>query len=469
MTSAAGLLAFAWFSWLSLGRWNAGRSTSYDLGIFAQCADSYAHFRLPHSTIRGLDLLGDHFSPILALWAVPWWIWSDPRVLLLAQAALFALAVAGIVAFAVSRGVRPAWLLIPLLLLARGLVAPALFDVHEVAFAAPLTVLLCWAVASARKWPAFLAAIGLVLTKEDLGLTVAAAGIAWLLVARRSGREQLRAGTMPGPLRARAMPGLLLVGIGVAGLVIAVVVMDLVKGGGSSYLGYFGGSAKIALPLQHPMPQWHRLLPLVLFTVSAGVIGWRSPLALIALPTLAWRMTSSSFNFWSIDFHYDVVPTCVAVMALLDVWPSRRMPHRRAVALVAVAAVASVAFGVADLAKKAVAPQDSLTTAIQTTQLRDLMTRVPHGERVIASNDTGTYLVPDYEVYTLTVDRQERARWVVLVLGTKWRSFYPSCAREQLVAAGPRHWQLGNVVLIDRGANAANSPLPAPTCTDPAV
>ena len=80
------LVASLWLAMWSVARYNAGLATSYDLGIFSQSAKSWSWDHWPHSDIRGLDLLGDHFSPILALNGLWWRIWPDPRVLLIVQA-----------------------------------------------------------------------------------------------------------------------------------------------------------------------------------------------------------------------------------------------------------------------------------------------------------------------------------------------------------------------------------------------
>nr|WP_280921412.1 DUF2079 domain-containing protein [Streptomyces novaecaesareae] len=65
-------------------------SNSYDLGIFEQVVRSYADGHLPVSELKapGFPVLGDHFSPVLALVAPFYWVWRTPVTLLVAQAAL---------------------------------------------------------------------------------------------------------------------------------------------------------------------------------------------------------------------------------------------------------------------------------------------------------------------------------------------------------------------------------------------
>ena len=68
-------------------------TTGFDLGIFDQVVHAYSRFEAPIVPLKapGYNLLGDHFHPILVLWAPLYWIWEDPRMLLLAQELLLAL------------------------------------------------------------------------------------------------------------------------------------------------------------------------------------------------------------------------------------------------------------------------------------------------------------------------------------------------------------------------------------------
>src|SRR3984957_2440519 len=77
------------------------KTSAYDLTIFDQAVRSYSHFHLGISPLKGVhngfgpnfSVLGDHFSPIIAVLAPLYWIHNSPSTLLLAQAVLFALAV----------------------------------------------------------------------------------------------------------------------------------------------------------------------------------------------------------------------------------------------------------------------------------------------------------------------------------------------------------------------------------------
>ncbi|KDN83732.1 hypothetical protein KCH_43810 [Kitasatospora cheerisanensis KCTC 2395] len=152
------LLSFAACLALGLQQWTSLQLGGFDLGIFDQGVRGYAHFRLPVSTLKsvhhefppGFSLLGDHFSPVLALLAPLYWVWDDPRMLLVGQAALFAAGVplvrriasrafAGADARVRTRVLDVAALVYglgwPLLISSRG-------GFHEVGFAVPLFLLL---------------------------------------------------------------------------------------------------------------------------------------------------------------------------------------------------------------------------------------------------------------------------------------------------------------------------------------
>lgn len=59
---------------------------SFDLAIFDQTLWHYGRFELPISTVRGMNILGDHFSPILILLSPFRLLWHNAQVLLILQA-----------------------------------------------------------------------------------------------------------------------------------------------------------------------------------------------------------------------------------------------------------------------------------------------------------------------------------------------------------------------------------------------
>ena len=88
------------FSWVSCLRHLALESRAFDLGIFVQAVWTTLHGHFLFSSLKGdICLLGDHVSPLLAVLAVPYAFWSDPRLLLVLQAAATAACVFPLAAF----------------------------------------------------------------------------------------------------------------------------------------------------------------------------------------------------------------------------------------------------------------------------------------------------------------------------------------------------------------------------------
>lgn len=74
------------YSLLSILRFEHFMMGSFDLSIYDQGIWQYSHFRAPFSTVREMNILGDHFSPILMLLSFFYWIWDDVWLLLIFQA-----------------------------------------------------------------------------------------------------------------------------------------------------------------------------------------------------------------------------------------------------------------------------------------------------------------------------------------------------------------------------------------------
>lgn len=440
------VLAFAWFAALAIGRWNAGEVTNYDLAIFSQNAQSWSRGELPTSTARGLDLLGDHFSPIMALAGGVWRVWPDPRALLLLQAALLASAVGMTIHLASTRlAPRLVVLVMVVALLGRGALTATLFDFHEVAFAAPLMVLLAAGIIRQRFGVVVAPAILLVLVKEDLGLTVMAAGLAWLVVTGRPGLRQ----------------ALTLVAIGAAGLITAMLVIShFSEAGGAGYLSYFGLGSSATHTAAVPGPGWHRVLPPLLFAATALGVGLRSPLAILAVPTLLWRLASTNASYWTVNFHYDLVLWAVALVAAVDglsraaarreddrdrIRWSSRLSRRN---VIVGAAVLSVVFGVQALAQRAAAPPYVITQGSSVNQINELAKEIPPGSRVAALNQVGPHLVSRFEVYHLTETFDRPVDYVMFPLDHKWEGSLGQCEREGLMRSGGAVSRRGAIVLI---------------------
>jgi uncharacterized membrane protein len=58
--------------WLQIRRYEQLGAYAFDLGIFQQAVWLMAHGETPFVTVRGMNILGDHFTPIIYLIAIPY-------------------------------------------------------------------------------------------------------------------------------------------------------------------------------------------------------------------------------------------------------------------------------------------------------------------------------------------------------------------------------------------------------------
>jgi Predicted membrane protein (DUF2079) len=303
------------YSTVSLTRYDRLDVVSWDLGIFAQAARSYAERGYPVVDIKGpgFELLGDHFSPVIALWGPLWAFAPSPVTLLVCQSLLVSFSVVPVTraALRVYGGAAAGGAVGLAYGLSFGLLAAVDFDVHEYAFAAPLLALAGEAYLRGR-WRATAGwSAALVLVKEDLGITVAAVG----LVLFWSGARRWGA-------------GLALFGAGAAVLTLLVVIPAVAPDGSWDYWERIGGGAAGSDAGGLVSSLWS--VPAALVTPTAKVETWlltfgitgflalRSPWALVAVPTLAWRMASDYPFYWGTDLHYSLIPMPILFVAMLD-------------------------------------------------------------------------------------------------------------------------------------------------------
>ncbi len=351
------------------------RTTGYDLGIFEQAVRAYAELRAPVVPLRGEGflLLGDHFHPLLAALAPLYRLWPSPLCLLIAQSALLALAVVPLArwarralgrraAHAVAAGYGLSW----------GIASAAAFDFHEVTLAVPLLAFALEALGRRRWGPAVAWAAPLLLIKEDLGLTLAAVGVYIALKGpRRLGLATAAAGLLGSLLE------------------ITLLLPALDPTGGYAHGGnlaetrtsLLGALAHAPLDLLRPET---KATTLVLVFAPSALLALRSPLALIALPTLGWRMVSENGFHWGTAFHYSAILMPVVFAGLLDVLGRETNPRNVRASLATVLAVTAVllpSFPLAQLAQRA-----TWQTTPHLRAARALLDEIPDGATVAASN-----------------------------------------------------------------------------------
>jgi uncharacterized membrane protein len=317
LTAAAALMYAA----DALIRFRRFLTSTFDLVIFDQGVRGYAHLSAPVSIARGVAdggtahfvLLSDHWSPILAVLAPLYWIHDGPATLLTAQAVLFALAIPPLWAFTRRQlGAPCAYFVSAAYALSLPIMAAVTFDFHEVAFVPVLTAVMAERFQAGRRLPAVLAAVALLLVKEDMGLLLAGYGL-YLLVTRRR------------------WTGLAFLAGGVAATWLASRVLIPAFGGSASFYwayGEFGRTAGSAVAgiLTHPLHALHVLVTpgvkvrtMIGLLVPLGFLSLASPLTLAAVPLLAERMLASGYPlWWQAKFQYDAFVVMIFFLAAVD-------------------------------------------------------------------------------------------------------------------------------------------------------
>lgn len=222
---------------------------------------------------------------------------------------------------------------------------------HEVAFAVPLLAMsLGYLVLASRvsgteraRYLAYACwwSLPIAFVKEDMGITVAAIGLiifirtGWLSTAVDILMPRLSAGT-PAPMRTRMQQlysswartpavaeSTMVMMWGVFWSVVAVyVILPYFNSGGNfDYADKVNFSAALGDPFGSALQMLSnntKLATLGLLLITGAVLWVISPLAAIALPTLAWRLLSTMESYWASTWHYSLVLMPVVFLALLD-------------------------------------------------------------------------------------------------------------------------------------------------------
>jgi uncharacterized membrane protein len=336
----------AGFGALSALRHLAFNTGRFDLGNMVQAVWSTAHGDVLAVTgLHGQQFsrLGAHFDPILAAFAPLWWLWPDPTMLLVVQAA--AIALGALPVFLLARkhlgseragvGFALAYLLYP------STQWLALNEFHPVALATPLLLAGFWFLDEDRLLPFAAVAAAACLTKEHIGLAVAAMGL-WYALARRRRRAGL------------AIAG---AGTAVAAVAIGLVVPHFAPAGTSPFEGRYravgGGPLGIVettltdpLRVLEEMFDGHGLPYLLELVLPLAALPLLAPLAAAtALPELLANLLSSTRPQQSIHFHYTAAAIPGLVAAAVFGAARLRAGHALLTAVVVVAVASNYILG----------------------------------------------------------------------------------------------------------------------------
>jgi uncharacterized membrane protein len=318
-------LVFGAYFTISLFRLLQLNPSSWDLGIYTEYVKQLADLHAPIVDVRGpgFDLLGDHFQVALAVLAPFFRLFPSPATLLFFQALLAAVSVFPVVAAGFALTGRSTGRLIGFAYgFSWGLQQMVDFDFHEIALAVPLLAFSLSALVRRRPLVAVGWAMPLVFVKEDQGFTVAAIG-AYLLAAA-SLRPDSRAGWKAGVNA--IWGGAFLVAWGLAWSVVAITVIIPHFNAGHHYYywkdgGVVGGGqsfslGSLAAQTASGWPTKLQTVALLLLPTAFSALG--SPLALLALPSLALRFMSTNAAYWGTDWHYNATTMPVLFIAAIQ-------------------------------------------------------------------------------------------------------------------------------------------------------
>lgn len=387
--------AFAFLAYSILGtlQWRRFESPSYDLAIFAQTLQRYAHFQAPIVHVKGADynILGDHFHPLLAVLTPLWWIHGSALTLLIAQAFLLAVSV-----FVVARtansllGSEASWLIGGAYALSWGVQWAANVQFHEVALAAPILAIGLSQLMLKNPLSATLWLGSLVFVKEDLCLTVAALGVVVWLVSR-SWKLGL---------------GLTAWGTVWFVLIMRVLLPSLNHKNGYDHAKNLSVSDILADPgatIVNIFSNDKKMTTLVMLLLCVAFLMFRSWIGLALLPTLTWRFLSNTDGHWGPTWHYSLVLMPIAFLAAVDAigrldrskWEfARRYALHAPAVLLAFAITTLPTQPLWDLRKP-----ERWEASERGASAQQVLQHVEAGKSVATDISLMAYLIPQHDVY----------------------------------------------------------------------
>jgi uncharacterized membrane protein len=294
---ALGLATTVFYAAYPIARHVRFQSIAWDAGIFDQTVWLYSRFQEPFNTVRGMNILGDHFSPILALLAPLYWVAASPVTLLAVQAALVGVSVVPVFLFARDRVGRTAAYLIAAGYALFWGIQVGVLEFHELAFAPAIVGwMVLWA--DRGRWRGYFVLLALLfLVKEDMSFL--AMGLGATLIVQRQVRY-----------------GLITAAAGIAWFYLTTDgLMPWISGHNFQYWLYgdlgpnLSGAVKNVFQhpglLPHVATDSNQKVRLLLYTFAPFLgLSLYSPLLLASLPVVAERVLSSQPDRWNLAGHY---------------------------------------------------------------------------------------------------------------------------------------------------------------------
>ena len=316
--------------------------SSYDLGIYTEFIKQLSQLHAPIVDVLapGFNLEGNHFQIAVGVIAPFFRLFPTPATLLFFQALFAAVSVFPVATAALALTTRSTGRLIAFAYgFSWGLQQMIEFDFHEIALAVPLLAFSVSALVRRRPAAAIAWAMPLVFVEESQGFTVAAIGA--LLMASAAFPSLLRArpgspadgasrrvrSRLPGWLggrrgagggtvdyhRVALWGGFFLVAWGLFWSTLAITVIIphfnpthqyyFWKDGGAVGGGKPFSVSRVLIQAGGGWPTKAQTLVLLLLPTAFAALG--SPVALIALPSLALRFISPNTAYWGTAFHYN--------------------------------------------------------------------------------------------------------------------------------------------------------------------
>lgn len=417
------LIGAAFFIALSVVQWKSFTVPSWDLGIFTQLMEKYSHLESPIVDIKGpgYNLWGDHFHPILIVLTPIFALFPSGLTLLIVQDLLFAWAAVPITRYARKR-LGSTWGTVVGLayIFSWGLSEAVQSQFHEIALAVPLLAfgLVFWLEGKLK--PAYVLIGLLVFVKEDMGLTVAMFGIilVWLSWGKMA-RTHQDSSTAPLPMRTWATlkqaisskdstAGLAMFAWGMFWFAASIlIILPLFNSGGSwDYTKNIGEGTEASSLIDtfvNIFGPGQKIVTIALLVIAMGIVGLRSPLAWLMVPTLAWRFVGNVEYYWGWQWHYSAILMPIAFIALVDgvdllrANPRLRSSYKRKLASWAATLAFLGSFTMAINGPIGQLVQGNLSTDARAGQ--GAVDAVGHGRTVRTELGILAYLIPDNQVY----------------------------------------------------------------------